>query len=109
MENGYNLKSKVYAIIQNSGTTGSGGAVGTITVDNGTITNITVGASGSNYSGATLILYDPTNTPTEEAVVTVSITESKTISQFVINDGGAGYSNDVIGFVIPGTARCCCW
>ena len=102
---GYDLTSKVYAIVQRSGTTGTGGTVGAITVTDGVITNITVGNSGSNYtSGATLLLYDPTNIPTEDAVVSVVITPSNTLQEFTITDGGAGYSEDVMGFIVPGAA-----
>lgn len=102
---GYDLTSKVYAIVQRSGTTGTGGTVGAITVTDGVITNITVGNAGSNYtSGATLLLYDPTNVPTEDAVVSVVITPSNTLQEFTITDGGAGYSEDVMGFIVPGAA-----
>lgn len=102
---GYDLSSKVYAIVQRSGTTGTGGTVGAITVTDGVITNITVGNAGSNYtSGATLLLYDPTNVPTEDAVVSVVITPSNTLQEFTITNGGAGYSEDVMGFIVPGAA-----
>lgn len=102
---GYDMASKVYATVQRSGSTGSGGTVGVITVTGGVVTGITVGNAGSNYTtGATLLLYDPTNVPTSVADVTVVITPSNTLQEFAINDGGAGYSDDVIGFVIPGPA-----
>lgn len=102
---GYDLTSKVYAKVQRAGTVGSGGTVGTITVSSGVITNITVGNAGSGYTGgAILILYDPTNTPTSEATVSVVMTVSDTIQEFTISNGGSGYSNDVMGFIIPGTA-----
>lgn len=102
---GYDLTQDVYAMVQRSGTVGSGGSVGTITVTDGVITDITVGNAGTGYtSGATLILYDPTNTPITEANVGVVMTVSDTIQEFTIDDGGSGYSNDVIGFIVPGQA-----
>lgn len=102
---GYDMSAKVYAMVQRSGTAGSGGTVGTITVSGGVITGITVGNAGSGYtSGATLILYDPSGTPTSEASVGVITTVGNTIQEFTIDNGGSGYSSDVIGFVVPGPA-----
>lgn len=102
---GYDMTSKVYATVQRSGTVGTGGSVGTITVTGGTITSITVGNAGSGYDdGAVLILYDPNGTPTVEADVDVVMTVGNTIQEFTINNGGAGYSSGVMGFVIPGPA-----
>lgn len=102
---GYDLTSKVYATVQRTGTAGSGGAAGTITVTNGVITEITVGNAGTGYtSGATILLYDPTNVPSTEADVSVVITPGNTIQEFTINDGGVGYSDDVMAFIIPGPA-----
>lgn len=102
---GYDLRSKVYATVQRSGTSGSNGSVGVITVTNGVITAISVGNAGTGYtSGAILILYDPSGTPTTEADVSVVMTVSNSIQEFTINDGGSGYSQNVIGFVIPGPA-----
>lgn len=101
----YDLNAKVYATVQRSGISGTGGAVGTITVTNGEITAITVGNAGSGYtSGATLILYDPDATPSVEAIVEVVITVGNTIQEFTITDGGAGYSDNVIGFIVAGPA-----
>lgn len=102
---GYNMSSKVYATVQRSGVTGTGGTVGAITVTNGVITNITVGNAGSGYtSGATLLLHDPTNTPGTEAVVSVVITPGNTLQEFTITNGGTGYSADVMGFIVAGAA-----
>lgn len=102
---GYDLTSKVYAMVQRSGTVGSGGTVGAITVTDGVITNITIGNAGSGYTGgAIILLYDPTNTPITEAVVEVVITPSNTLQEFTITSGGSGYSNNVIAFIVPGSA-----
>ena len=99
------MSSKVYATVQRSGVAGSGGTVGTITVTNGVITNITVGNAGTGYtSGATLLLHDPTNTPSVDAVVSVVITPGNTLQEFTITNGGTGYSSDVMGFIVPGPA-----
>jgi hypothetical protein len=102
---GYDMTQEVIAIVKRSSAVGSGGTVGAITVLNGEITNITVGNAGTGYTGgAVLVLYDPVGGVTEEADIDVVITGSNTIQEFTINDGGAGYSTSVRGYVIAGPA-----
>jgi hypothetical protein len=103
---GYDPTARIEAIVQADGVGGSGAVVGTITRDgSGTITNIAVSNAGTGYvNGAILILVDPVNTPSEAAVIAVTISPSNTISGFTYTDGGTGYSSSVRGYIIPGTA-----
>lgn len=101
---GYDLTSEVHAILKSTGKAGSGAEITAITVSNGVITDIDF-TVGSNYTdGAIVVLYDPTNTPTTDAEITVTVAPNNTIGQINIVDGGSGYSDDVYGYIIPGTA-----
>lgn len=100
---GYDLRQKVYATVKDAGAAGSGATITGVTVTGGVITDITFTA-GTGYTNATVILYDLENTPTTPAVVSATIAPNNTIEDIVISNGGAGYSSNVIGWVIPGTS-----
>jgi hypothetical protein len=102
---GYDMRDQVFAIVKNAGVPGQDGTVGDISIVDGVITSLTVGNAGSNYSsGAIVILYDPNGEVVTEADIDVVITGSNTLQEFVVNDGGSGYSDDVMAFIIPGDA-----
>lgn len=103
---GYDLNSRVVALVQKSDAVGSGAVPGTITVESGVITNIAVDIAGSGYTGgAILIINDRDGIPTEDAVINVVISGgSNSVQQFQIVSGGSGYSNNIEAYVIPGNA-----
>lgn len=107
---GYDLSSRVIGIAKKESALGQDATVGTITITDGVITEIAVDNPGTNYqNGAILLIYDKKNIPITEASVSVSISGGNhSVQQFIINDGGSGYSDDVEAYVIPNNAGALC-
>lgn len=102
---GYDITSRIEAIVQKSTAVGSGATVSTITLNSGAISTVSVGEPGTNYTSAICILVDPVNTPTQEAQLTVIITGGSVSAINVVQgQAGAGYSSSVRGYIIPGNA-----
>lgn len=98
---GYDHSQQVYAVVRKQTATGSGAEVTSVTVNSGSVQSVSF-TSGSGYTGTALcLLIDEKNVPTDEAIVEVDVV-SGAVSNVRVLSGGAGYSDTVKGFIVPG-------